>query len=99
MGFRRLTWNKQTVTELYTVDEHVRIDPSSPAPPARVLPALQKTSMLAPCETKWVPRAKKAIIFLGQATDVALLMNALFFNFPNPRQVGLPPNCAMPLLV
>ncbi|KAH9036226.1 calcium-transporting ATPase [Lactarius pseudohatsudake] len=81
-----LTRNEQTVTELYTVDEHVRIDPSSPAPPARVSPALRKTLEVgALCNNASATR-KEDGAFAGQATDVALL-NALFlFNLPDPRQ-------------
>ncbi|KAF8262296.1 Ca-transporting ATPase [Lactarius quietus] len=81
-----LTRNEQTVTELYTVDEHVRIDPSSPAPPARVSAALRKTLEVgALCNNASATR-KEDGDFIGQATDVALL-NALFlFNLPDPRQ-------------
>ncbi|KAH9174469.1 calcium-transporting ATPase [Lactarius sanguifluus] len=80
-----LTRNEQTVTELYTVDEHVRIDPSSPAPPARVSPALRKTLEVgALCNNASATRNEDGA-FVGQATDVALL-NALFlFNLPDPR--------------
>jgi len=77
---------------LYTVDEHVRIDLASPAPPGRVSPALRKTLEVgALCNNASVTH-KDDGGFVGQATDVALL-NALFlFNLPDPRQVGQPPN-------
>jgi hypothetical protein len=92
-----LTRNEQTVTEVYTVDELVRIDPSSSAPHARVSPALRKTLEVgALCNNASATR-KEDGDFVGQATDVALL-NALFlFNLPDPRQVGYPSNCATPL--
>ncbi|KAH9050863.1 hypothetical protein EDB83DRAFT_2522320 [Lactarius deliciosus] len=78
-----LTRNEQTVTELYTVDEHVRIDPSSPAPPARVSPALRKTLEVgALCNNANATRKDGA--FVGQATDVALL-TLFLFNLPDPR--------------
>ena len=75
--------NEQTVTELYTVDELVRIDPASPTPPACVSPALRKTLEVG----NNASATRKDGVFVGQATDVALL-NALFlFNLPDPRQV------------
>lgn len=81
-----LTRNEQTVTELYTVDELVRIDPSSPVPPARVSPALRKTLEVGALCNNASAMRKEDGDFVGQATDVALL-NALFlFNLPDPRQ-------------
>ncbi|KAI9441314.1 E1-E2 ATPase-domain-containing protein [Lactarius indigo] len=84
-GFRYTHANEKTVTELYTV-ELVGIDPSSPAPPARVSPALRETFEFGTLCNNVSATRKEDDAFVGQATDVALL-NALFlFNLPNPRQ-------------
>ncbi|KAI0302439.1 calcium-transporting ATPase [Multifurca ochricompacta] len=81
-----LTRNEQTVTELYTVDEHVRIDPAAPAPPARVSAALRKTLEVgALCNNASAGRNEDGV-HVGQATDVALLNALSTFGFPDPRQ-------------
>jgi hypothetical protein len=75
----------------------VRIDPSSPAPPARVSPALRKTLEVgALCNNA---ARKEDGDFVGQATDVALLNSLFLFNLPDPRLVSQPPNYATSLLV
>ena len=67
----------------------MRIDPSSPAPPTRISPALRKTLEVgALCNNASATR-KEDGDFVGQATDVALLNTLFLFNLPDPRQVGL----------
>jgi len=64
-----LTKNEQTVTEIYTVDDLVKLDP----PPAadRRSPALLKTAQVgALCNNA---RRNEEGVVIGQSTDVALL--------------------------
>ncbi|TFY79050.1 hypothetical protein EWM64_g4957, partial [Hericium alpestre] len=80
-----LTQNVQTVTELYSVNEIVRIDPSSPAPPACVSPALKTMVEIgAICNNASATRNEEGV-FSGQATDVALLNVVSVFNMADPR--------------
>jgi Ca2+-transporting ATPase len=83
-----LTRNEQTVTELYTVDELVCVDPAAPAPPAHVSPALRKTLEVgALCNDASIARNEDGI-YVGQPTDVALLnVLSVFEDLPDPRQV------------
>jgi Ca2+-transporting ATPase len=82
-----LTRNEQTVTELYSVDELVFIDPSTPAPPAHVSPALRKTLEVgALCNDATVSHNEDGE-YVGHATDVALLNALSVFGLPDPRQV------------
>jgi len=82
-----LTRNEQTVTELYSVDELVCIDPAAPAPPAHVSPALHKTLEVgALCNDASTARNEDGN-YVGQATDVALLNALSVFDLPDPRQV------------
>ncbi|KAN0125537.1 P-type ATPase [Russula decolorans] len=81
-----LTRNEQTVTELYTVDELVFVDPAAPAPPAHVSPALRKTLEVgALCNDASIARDEDGN-YVGQATDVALLNVLSVFGLPDPRQ-------------
>ncbi|ETW74623.1 P-type ATPase [Heterobasidion irregulare TC 32-1] len=80
-----LTKNEQTVTELYSVDEAVTIDPSSPTPPHRVSAALSKTLKIgALCNNASITRNEEGI-HVGQSTDVALLNILPVFDMPDPR--------------
>ncbi|KAI0314585.1 Ca-transporting ATPase [Amylostereum chailletii] len=80
-----LTKNEQTVTELYTVDESVEVDPSAPVAPARVSQALFKTLEIgAVCNNASASR-DEAGMFVGQSTDVALLNILSVFDVPDPR--------------
>ncbi len=82
-----LTRNEQTVTELYTVDELVCLDPAAPSPPAHVSPALRKTLEVgALCNGASIARNENGE-YVGQATDVALLNALSVFDLPDPRQV------------
>lgn len=82
-----LTRNEQTVTELYTVDELVCLDPSAPAPPAHVSPALRKALEVgALCNDASISRNENGE-YVGHATDVALLNALSVFGLPDPRHV------------
>ncbi|KAF8161750.1 Ca-transporting ATPase [Mycena galopus ATCC 62051] len=64
-----LTMNEQTVTEAYTVDEIVHLDPL----PATLSAALRKTFDIgAICNNASIGRNEEGI-FIGQSTDVAVL--------------------------
>jgi P-type Ca2+ transporter type 2C len=83
-----LTRNELTVTELYAVDEPVHIDPTAPTSPPRVSPAVRKTLEVgALCNNASATRNEDGI-FVGQATDVALLNALSVFDHPDPRQVS-----------
>ena len=72
------------------------MDPASPAPPARVSPALRKTLEVgALCNNASATR-KEDGVFVGLATDVTLLYVLFLFAIPDPRQLRKPPNCTMP---
>lgn len=82
-----LTRNEQTVTELYTVDELVCLDPAAPAPPAHVSPALRKALEVgALCNDASIARNENGE-YVGHATDVALLNALSVFGLPDPRHV------------
>lgn len=82
-----LTRNEQTVTELYTVDELVCLDPATPAPPAHVSPALRKALEVgALCNDASIARNENGE-YVGHATDVALLNALSVFGLPDPRHV------------
>ena len=85
-----LTRNEQTVTELYTVDEPVSVNPAAPAPPPHVSPALRKTLEIgALCNDASTARNDDGD-YVGHATDVALLNVLSVFGLPDPRQVSSP---------
>ncbi|KAF7350904.1 Calcium-transporting ATPase 1 [Mycena sanguinolenta] len=64
-----LTKNEQTVTEVYTVDERLPLDP----PPMALSPAVRKTLDIgAICNNASIARNEEGV-FVGQSTDVALL--------------------------
>ncbi|KAI9510330.1 Ca-transporting ATPase [Russula earlei] len=80
-----LTRNEQTVTELYSVDELVYLDPTAPTPPTHVPPALCKTLEVgALCNDASITRNENDH-HVGQATDVALLDALSVFGLPDPR--------------
>ncbi|KAI0041087.1 Ca-transporting ATPase [Auriscalpium vulgare] len=80
-----LTKNEQTVTELYSVDETVRLDPSAPVAPSQISPALRKTLEIgAICNNASATRNEEGI-YVGQSTDVALLNILDIFEIPDPR--------------
>lgn len=95
-----LTRNEQTVTELYTVDELVCLDPAAPAPPAHVSPALRKALEVgALCNDASIVRNENGE-YVGHATDVALLNALSVFGLPDPRHVcGLSALLATSLLI
>lgn len=64
-----LTKNEQTVTEIYVVDDLIKLDPAPP--PDRRSPALLKTAQVgAICNNA---RRNEEGAIVGQSTDVALL--------------------------
>ncbi|KAJ7672090.1 hypothetical protein B0H17DRAFT_1017457 [Mycena rosella] len=76
-----LTKNEQTVTEVYTVDEIVHLDP----PPATLPTAIRKTLDIgALCNNASMVRNEEGI-FVGQSTDVALLNILHVFGLPDRR--------------
>jgi Ca2+-transporting ATPase len=80
-----LTRNEQTVTEFYTVDELVCVNPSAPAPPTHFSPALRKTLEVgAFCNDASTARNEDGN-YVGQPTDVALLNVLSVFGLPDPR--------------
>jgi Ca2+-transporting ATPase len=83
-----LTRNEQTVTELYTVDELVFVDPAAPAPPTHVSAALRKTLEVGALCNDAIIAHNEDGNYVGQATDVALLNVLSVFGLPDPRQVS-----------
>ncbi|TFY56414.1 hypothetical protein EVG20_g8929, partial [Dentipellis fragilis] len=80
-----LTRNEQTVTEMYAVDETVHLDPNSQTAPSRVSSALWKALEIgAICNNASTTRNEEGI-FVGQATDVALLNVLSVFDMADPR--------------
>ncbi|KAI0029944.1 Ca-transporting ATPase [Vararia minispora EC-137] len=91
-----LTKNEQTVTELYTVDETIELDPSAgedamgrarrvPTAAARLSPAVRKALEIgALCNNASASRNDDGV-YVGQSTDVALLNVLDAFQMPDPR--------------
>ncbi|RPD57840.1 calcium-transporting ATPase, partial [Lentinus tigrinus ALCF2SS1-6] len=80
-----LTKNEQTVTELYTVDETVSLDPSSTTPPdVPVTPALRKALSIGSLCNNAVRNEEGQLV--GQSTDVALLHVLSLFGMVDQRQ-------------
>ncbi|KAF5375534.1 hypothetical protein D9615_009193 [Tricholomella constricta] len=81
-----LTKNDQTVTEAYSVDETIHLDPSSTAPyTAPISPALRKTMDIgALCNNASLVRNEDGV-YVGQSTDVALLNVLELFGLPDRR--------------
>ena len=84
-----LTKNDQTVTEAYSVDETVHLDPSSNAPyTASISPALRKAMDIgALCNNASLIRNEDGV-FVGQSTDVAFLHVLERFGLPDRRPVS-----------
>lgn len=79
--------NEQTVAEAYTVDETILIDSSTP--PARISPALHKALQIGcVCNNAF---ANEEGVYLGQATDVALLNVLSVCGLLDQRQVKRSP--------
>lgn len=89
-----LTKNDQTVTEAYTVDETISLDPTSTTPYRDTLsPALIKTLDIgAICNNASLARNEDGV-YVGQSTDVALLNVLEVFDVPDRRAVRVPPLC------
>lgn len=80
-----LTKNEQTVTELYTVDETISLDPSSTTPPnVHVTPALRKALTIGSVCNNAIRNEEGQ--YVGQSTDVALLNVLGLFNMADQRQ-------------
>jgi Ca2+-transporting ATPase len=84
-----LTKNDMTITEAYSVDETVHLDPSSNAPyTASISPALRKAMDIgALCNNASLTRNEDGA-FVGQATDVAFLNVIERFGLPDRRPVS-----------
>jgi Ca2+-transporting ATPase len=84
-----LTKNDQTVTEAYSVDETVHVDPSSSTPyTAQISPALKKAMDIgAICNNASLVRNEDGA-YVGQSTDVALLNVLELFGLPDRRPVS-----------
>ncbi|KAI0669531.1 calcium-transporting ATPase [Trametes maxima] len=79
-----LTKNEQTVTEVYSVDETITLDPSSPTPPnVQLNPSLRKTLVIGSLCNNAV--RNEAGEFAGQSTDVALLNVLPLFGLTDQR--------------
>ncbi|THH20819.1 hypothetical protein EUX98_g8514 [Antrodiella citrinella] len=80
-----LTKNEQTVTEIYTVDETLRIDAANTVTPSgRVSPAVQRTLAIGALCNNAIWRQEDNA-YVGQATDVALLNILSTFDMNDQR--------------
>ena len=78
-----LTRNEQTVTEVYAVDELVKVDDNNPA--LKRIQAMTKTLNIgATCNLAFVNEEGTTV---GQATDVAMLEVLAQFEMSDPRPV------------
>jgi Ca2+-transporting ATPase len=78
-----LTRNEQTVTEVYAVDELVKVDDNNPA--LKRIQAMTKTlNVGATCNSAFVNEEGTTV---GQATDVAMLEVLAQFEMNDPRPV------------
>ena len=84
-----LTKNEQTVTEAYSVDETIFLDPSSTIPySGTISPAIRKTVDIgALCNNASLTRNEDGV-YVGQSTDVALLNVLGVFGMADRREVG-----------
>ncbi|KZT27144.1 calcium-transporting P [Neolentinus lepideus HHB14362 ss-1] len=82
-----LTKNEQTVTELYTVDEAVHLDPATQVHSAgRITPAVRKALEIgALCNNASLSRNEEGV-YVGQSTDVALLNVLSSLSLDDPRK-------------
>lgn len=83
-----LTKNDQTITEAYSVDETIHLDPSSNSPyTAPISPSLRKAMDIgALCNNASLTRNEDGI-YVGQSTDVAFLNVLERFGLPDRRPV------------
>ena len=83
-----MTKNEQTVTEAYSVDETIFLDPSSAIPyTGTVSPAVRKTMDIgAICNNASLVKNEDGV-YVGQSTDVALLNVLSLFGLPDRRDV------------
>ncbi|KAF8234424.1 calcium-transporting ATPase [Tricholoma matsutake] len=81
-----LTKNDQTITEAYSVDEIIHLDPSSNSPyTAPISPSLRKAMDIgALCNNASLTRNEDGI-YVGQSTDVAFLNVLERFGLPDRR--------------
>ena len=84
-----LTKNEQTVTEAYSVDETIFLDPSSTVPyTGTISPAIRKALDIgALCNNASMTRNEDGV-YVGQSTDVALLNVLTVFGMVDRREVG-----------
>lgn len=83
-----LTKNEQTVTEVYTVDEAIALDPSASTPPnVQITPSLRKVLTIGSLCNNAI-RSEDGQ-FVGQSTDVALLNVLSLFGMGDQRQVSM----------
>ncbi|KAH9889286.1 E1-E2 ATPase-domain-containing protein [Cubamyces lactineus] len=80
-----LTKNEQTVTEVYSVDETITLDPSAPAPPdIHINPSVRKALAIGSLCNNAVRNEEGE--YVGQSTDVALLNVLPLFGMSDQRQ-------------
>ncbi|KAF8806624.1 Ca-transporting ATPase [Phlegmacium glaucopus] len=82
-----LTKNEQTVTEAYSVDETIFLDPSSTIPyTGAISPAIRKALDIgALCNNASMTRNEDGV-YVGQSTDVALLNVLALFGMVDRRE-------------
>lgn len=82
-----LTKNEQTVTEVYSVDETITLDPSAHAAPhIHITPSLRKTLSIGSLCNNAIKNEEG--VFIGQSTDVALLNVLSLFDMTDEREVS-----------
>ncbi|KAI0653331.1 calcium-transporting ATPase [Cubamyces menziesii] len=80
-----LTKNEQTVTEVYSVDETITLDPSAPAPvDIHINPSVRKALAIGSLCNNAVRNEDGE--YVGQSTDVALLNVLPLFGMSDQRQ-------------
>ncbi|KAI0365072.1 calcium-transporting ATPase [Pilatotrama ljubarskyi] len=80
-----LTKNEQTVTEVYSVDETITLEPTSPvAPNVHINPSVRKTLAIGSLCNNAVTNESGE--YVGQSTDVALLNVLPLFGMADQRQ-------------
>jgi Ca2+-transporting ATPase len=83
-----LTKNEQTVTEAYSVDETIFLDPSSTVPyTGAISPALRKVVDIGALCNNASMSGNEDGVHVGQSTDVALLNVLAMFGMVDRRQV------------
>jgi P-type Ca2+ transporter type 2C len=82
-----LTKNEQTVTEIYSVDDVITIDPASSVPSGMPSPAHKKAMEIGVICNNASAQRREDGKFAGQSTDVALLDVLDVFGIPDIRPV------------